>query len=276
MTKCKLSQDNGALLVTTPYDAGFVNELKSSIPYTDRRWKGDVKAWVVTPSHGATLQNLCMKYFNELPLLPTIANTKPTIKQLIIDVRYIGVTKSRGTDERSAYGWYHDGWNVVFPESVLRAWFDAPMQPNEAQTLYSVLFVTRSATIDEIKSGHRRMAKQYHPDYCKEPDANEQFLRVQHAYEVLNNPDKRERYDAGLALEMSLKNNNRADNQYSVSNGGYRSPLRCGLIMVEGIESMGVFQVSKIFAWEDIRDSQGRVLVVSWKSGDDHFEEVWC
>jgi len=33
--------------------------------------------------------------------------------------------------------------------------------------------------------------------------------------------------------------------------------------------------VSKIFAWEDVRDSNGRVLVVSWPKGADKFEEVW-
>jgi len=57
---------------------------------------------------------------------------------------------------------------------------------------------------------------------------------------------------------------------------GYRTPLRCGLIMCEGVESMGLFTVSKIFAWEDVRDKFGRVLVVSWKQGDDKFSEVWA
>src|SRR5512138_2765177 len=86
MTKCTLTIDSGAIAVKAPYDPAFVADLKSSIPYTDRRWKGETKQWVVTPAHGTTLQNLCMKYFNELPLLPNI-NTKPTITQKIIDVR---------------------------------------------------------------------------------------------------------------------------------------------------------------------------------------------
>lgn len=285
MPRCNLTSDSGAIVVQTPYDSAWVAEFKSLIPQSDRRPRKDGKQfyWLVTPQHGKTVQDLCMKYFNELPLLPNVANVKPTIKQQILEIRYIGATKDRGGDERSAYGWrqktlWHEtGWNVVFSESVLRAWFDAPAVPDEQPNLYSVLVVSRSATDDEIKSGYRRMARQWHPDACKEPNAHEQFLAIQHAYEVLTK--NRERYDAGLAFEMSLRNNpngnSRFDNVYIAVNG-YRSPLRCGLIMCEGIEQMGIFQVSKIFAWQDIHDVLGRVLVVSWGKGDDKFSEVWA
>lgn len=273
MTKCKLTTDSGTIAVTAPYDPGFVAELKMKVQPSERRWKGESKSWLVSPRHGKTIQDLCMKYYNEIPLLPTFPTWKAIPIQKIIDCRYIGTTKDRGSDERSAYGWINGGWNVIFPETVLRAWFDAPATPDEMPTLYSVLGVRRESTDDEIKSGYRRMVFQWHPDRCKEPNAQEQFLAIQHAYEVLKN--NRDRYDAGLAFEMSLKNAPKRDSQYSVSDG-YRSPLRCGLIMCEGIESMGVFQVSKIFAWEDVRDSAGRVLVVSWKKGDDKFTEVWA
>ncbi len=277
MTKCTLTPDGDSIAVRTPYDPGFVADLKSSIPYTDRRYKPETKQWIVTPSHGATLQNLCNKYFGEMPLLPTGLNTRPTITQKILDVRYIGATKDRGGDERSAYGWCQDGWNVIFLESVLRSWFDGTTTaPSEVQTLYSVLAVARTATEDEIKSAYRRMARQWHPDVCKEPNAHEQFIAIQHASAILSNQMKRERYDAGLVLEASLRGTktNRYD-EIKIQINGYRSPLRCGLIMVEGIEQMGIFNVSKIFAWQDITDAHGRVLVVSWKAGDDHFTEVW-
>jgi hypothetical protein len=273
MTKCTLSPDGGGIAIKTPYDPGFVADLKNAIPNTDRRYEPKTKRWIVTPAHGATLQNLCNKYFGELPLLPQIANVKPVIKQKILDVLYIGATKDRGTDERSAYGWYQDGWNVIFTETVLRAWFDAPAYPDEKQTLYSVLAVARNATTDEIKAGYKRMALQWHSDVCKEPNAHEQMLAINHAYDILSK--NRERYDAGLALEASLKNN--TPKSFDASRfTGYRSPLRCGLIMCEGIESLGKFQVSKIFAWQDITDAHGRVLVVSWKAGADHFEEIWA
>lgn len=272
MTKCKLTPDSGGIAITCPYDPDFVYELKRYIPATDRRFRPSDKAWLVTTRHAKTLQDICMRVFNELPLIPQAATTIPTITQRIIDVRYIGVTKDRGADERSAYGYFKGGWNVLFPETVLRAWFDAPANPDEQPTLYAILNVKRDATTDEIKSGYRRMALQWHPDRCKEPNAQEQFLAIQHAYDVLTK--SRDRYDAGLALEASLKNTPKADSRYSVA--GYRTPLRCGLIMCEGIEQMGIFQVSKIFAWQDVVDAHGRTLVVSWKKGEDMFEEVWA
>jgi hypothetical protein len=42
------------------------------------------------------------------------------------------------------------------------------------------------------------------------------------------------------------------------------------------MEILGVFNVQKILAWEDIRDTNGRVLVVSWPKDADKFQEVWA
>jgi DnaJ-class molecular chaperone len=49
------------------------------------------------------------------------------------------------------------------------------------------------------------MAMQWHPDRCREPDARRQFDAIKHAYDVLST--KRAKYDAGLALQASLKSN---------------------------------------------------------------------
>ena len=54
----------------------------------------------------------------------------------------------------------------------------------------------------------------------------------------------------------------------------YRSPLRCGLIMFEGIEKVGRLEVSKILAWEDIVKN-GKTLVVSWPMGAKEPVEMW-
>jgi len=60
---------------------------------------------------------------------------------------------------------------------------------------YEVLGVSRDASEDEIKRAYRRLAKQYHPDVNKAPDAEEKFKEIQRAYEVLSDPDKRANYD---------------------------------------------------------------------------------
>eukprot|EP00639_Heterosigma_akashiwo_P026246 CAMPEP_0194693090 /NCGR_PEP_ID=MMETSP0295-20121207/20272_1 /TAXON_ID=39354 /ORGANISM="Heterosigma akashiwo, Strain CCMP2393" /LENGTH=66 /DNA_ID=CAMNT_0039583801 /DNA_START=112 /DNA_END=309 /DNA_ORIENTATION=+ len=58
---------------------------------------------------------------------------------------------------------------------------------------YDTLGVSRSATEAEIKSGFRKMARKYHPDI--NPAGEEQFKEVSRAYEVLSDPQQRQRYD---------------------------------------------------------------------------------
>ncbi|HQD92404.1 MAG TPA: DnaJ domain-containing protein, partial [Bacilli bacterium] len=60
---------------------------------------------------------------------------------------------------------------------------------------YEVLGVSRNATEDEIKKAYRQLAKKYHPDVSKEPNAEEKFKEIQEAYEVLSDEQKRAQYD---------------------------------------------------------------------------------
>ncbi|KAE8125859.1 hypothetical protein FH972_020628 [Carpinus fangiana] len=70
---------------------------------------------------------------------------------------------------------------------------------------YSTLDVGRSATLQEIKSAYRKLARKYHPDMNKGPGAEEKFKEISAAYEVLSDDDKRSLYDrfgeAGLQAE---------------------------------------------------------------------------
>ena len=60
---------------------------------------------------------------------------------------------------------------------------------------YEVLGVSKNASQDEIKSAFRKLAKKYHPDVSKEPDAEAKFKEAQEAYAVLSDDQKRKQYD---------------------------------------------------------------------------------
>jgi molecular chaperone DnaJ len=60
---------------------------------------------------------------------------------------------------------------------------------------YDVLGIGKNAGDDEIKGAFRKLARRYHPDVNKEPDAEENFKEINEAYGVLSDPTKRARYD---------------------------------------------------------------------------------
>lgn len=60
---------------------------------------------------------------------------------------------------------------------------------------YDILGVSQSASDTEIKKAYRSLARKYHPDVCKEPGAEEKFKKINEAYSVLSDAQKRAQYD---------------------------------------------------------------------------------
>lgn len=64
-----------------------------------------------------------------------------------------------------------------------------------SKSLYETLGVSENASASEIKKAYRTLAKKYHPDINKTPEAEEKFKEINAAYEVLGDEEKKAQYD---------------------------------------------------------------------------------
>ncbi len=256
----------------TSYDDGLIAEFKARVPQSARRWDPAAKRWLVDTAYGLVCTQLALRFLGIALTVPTI--TAPAVTETrLLRLEYLGRVKDRDGGERTAFGYVDGGWGAVFPEAALRSWFDPePQRPGEGRTLYVVLTLKRTATVDEVRSAYRRLARQWHPDVCREPDAAEQFKVITAAYQVLSDDLKRRKYDAGLALAATVRTQTTPS---WVCDRGYVPPLRCGWVLAEGTSKLGRFVVDTILQWEDITRDDGKVLVTTWVAGDDKFTSVW-
>lgn len=65
----------------------------------------------------------------------------------------------------------------------------------EFKDYYQTLGVARDAPVEDIRKAYRQLARKYHPDVSKEPDANARMKEVNEAWAVLQDPEKRAAYD---------------------------------------------------------------------------------
>lgn len=63
------------------------------------------------------------------------------------------------------------------------------------QDYYETLGISRDASQEQVQSAYRKLARKYHPDINKDSGAEEKFKKINEAYEVLKDPEKRKKYD---------------------------------------------------------------------------------
>jgi DnaJ-like protein len=272
---------DGTLAFQTSFHPELVADLKRHIPFTGRRWDGERKRWLVDPLHAQTCIDLAQRHLGVTITAPRVDVTPPPQETRLIELEYLGACKERDDGSVTASGWANGAWTLVIPEAVLLDWWcpdpetarrpDTPAKRAASITLFGVLGLAQTATLEQVKAAYRRLARSVHPDVNHEPDATEQFLRVQRAYEVLGNPATRVRYELGLRLEAREQPPSVAFDDPA----RFRPMLRCGWVLCEGTPKLGQFHVSRVLGWEDIADGQGRVLVTSWPPGAKTFRKEW-
>lgn len=92
--------------------------------------------------------------------------------------------------------------------------------------MYEVLGLTRDASQEEIKKAYRKLAREHHPDKGGDP---EKFKKVQEAYEVLGDADKRQNYDRFGTAEGPPQGPNPNDifaQMFGGAFGGSHGPMR--------------------------------------------------
>jgi len=238
--------------------------------------------WIIAPDVAPQVVSLVEQHLGVKLVVPAAtAVTGPQIQVARMD--YLGRCKPRDDGTSTASGFSEGSWSLIFPETVLRAWFaaDPSDQPTAGpETLFQVLTVQPTADPDAIKKAYRQLARQWHPDVCREPDARERFERIQRAWEVLRDDRLRRKYQAGVLLEASQQQTTSRPRYMNVYRHdadvlGYRAPLRNGYVMLEGTFRVGQLVVSKILNWSDITRDDGKTMVSSWPDGATTFVTEW-
>lgn len=78
------------------------------------------------------------------------------------------------------------------------------------EDIYQHLGLTIDATDEQVRKAYHAMAMKYHPDQCREENAEEKFRLIAKTYLVLKDPTKRAKYDAMLRATMDKPNQNAA------------------------------------------------------------------
>ena len=140
---------------------------------------------------------------------------------------------------------------------------------------YEVLGVARTATADEIRKAYRKLARRYHPDVNKKPDAESKFKEIGEANEALSDPQKRQRYDQVGANYHTGQEFRPPPGWENVPFGHQGRPDSMGGFRVEDLGGFSDFFESLFGGQQFQADAPGGARGASgrgyWKTrGDDH------
>lgn len=227
------------------YNETVIAWLKTSIPKGQRSWDPDKKQWVLNDD--AYVQ--FTKEFPDLKHISEVVNNDNAETQEFY-LEYIGRPKYTFTNQRvMSYGWKDQKIVLGITIEAFQKWF-------RVGTLYQQLGI-REVIQDqsEIRKAYLRLARQWHPDVCREPNAQEEFLKIKKMYDILSNPQKKKKYDLGLKLFGAAEK--------SIIQPGMPIPMRCG-ILTGKIEMSPHKTLVDISSWKDItKDSS--ILVSTWR-----------
>jgi curved DNA-binding protein CbpA len=132
--------------------------------------------------------------------------------------------------------------------------------------LYQVLEVSPDARPDEIRRAYFRLAKLYHPDLSAEADsseANERFLLIQKAYEILSHTDRRLDYDETRRKGGSTGEGGAASAERNVGRGPRPAWLR-GPSLEEVRDARRAYQrIDKLLEQEDVERAAEVLRVIN-------------
>jgi hypothetical protein len=262
----------------TKYNPDLVADMRLEIPNTAKAWHNggrDDRYWTISADYFEKAKELSTRHGYEVVI------TGGTLNQLkpgshTFDLDYMGLVRDRSDGTQTATGWVNGYWNAVFKLDVLQEWFNFNAKPNVAASLYEVLSLQQGlsgALFDKaLKKAYRRYARTWHPDVCKEPEADEAFKRGQEAYERLSDPLFKAKYDAGLKFERD----------YPVEQGNWKGasiqwkpPVRCGKLTVLGLKVGDKYDIHKIVQWRDITNDRGETMISFWDISLDKFVTEW-
>jgi len=269
-------------IIKTPYNPDFINDLKNN--FFVRSFDFDTKTWKVeaTAENLANLTILLRNHFEytvHAAIRQQISANQIEVKNF--DIYYMGLPRERNDGTESSFATtsqnpkinnYAD-WNVVFPLSALKIFFEGEDKtdkaPRETQNYFQILKLEKNASKGEIKKQYKQMAKIYHPDVSEHPNAEEVFKIINQAYEVLSDPRKLKRYKAALTISSSINRNSKFGPLAIVSrHRGWYPPMKAGKVKVEALDIVGRWHVKKIINWEPFTNAFGQQMDSIFRDGE--------